>query len=112
MFIALTVLLFFVCAGLIFLILIQRGESAGLSDAFGGGGSQRTIFGARSSTFMARATSVLGAAFLLICLLMAIISARRTGSLMDQTAPPQGKITETESVIPPVAEETEEEPAE
>ena len=86
----LIMIFFFVCAGLTFLILIQPGESAGLSSTLGGGSSQKTIFGARSSTFMVRATAVLGSLFLIICLLLAILSSRRQVSLLDgaASAPP------------------------
>ena len=99
MFIALTTILVVVCIGLIFLILIQPGESAGLSQTFGGS-SQRTIFGARSSTFLVRTTAVLATLFLLICLALAILSAKRSGSLMDRVSPPKEKATAVEETTP------------
>ena len=90
MFIVLISILVIVCVGLILLILIQPSDSAGLSQTFGGS-SQRTIFGARSSTFLVRTTSILGALFLLICLALAVFSAKRGGSLMDKVSPGETK---------------------
>jgi protein translocase subunit secG len=43
---------------LIFIILIQSGKGEGLSDVFGGGSSQTTIFGTRTGTFLTKATTV------------------------------------------------------
>ena len=108
MFIALISILVIVCIGLILLILIQPGESAGLSQTFGGS-SQRTIFGARSSTFLVRTTAVLAALFLLICLALAILSARRTGSLMERVSPVEQKsaVTGVEKVVPMEQKTTE-----
>ncbi len=106
MFIALISILVVVCIGLIFLILIQPGESAGLSQTFGGS-SQRTIFGARSSTFLVRTTAVLATLFLLLCLVIAILSARRTGSLMERVSPPKEKTTAAEKTAPHPAQSGE-----
>ena len=103
MFIALISLLIIVCIGLVVLILIQPGESAGLSQAFGGS-SQRTIFGARSSTFLVRTTGVLAALFLLSCLLLAILSAKRKGSLMDGIPPAEEVPVTAEDVLPTAGE--------
>ena len=111
MFIALISILVVVCIGLVLLILIQPGESAGLSQTFGGS-SQRTIFGARSSTFLVKTTAVLAALFLLLCLVLAILSARRTGSLMESISPSEQKsaVTGAGKVVPAEPQKTGEIP--
>jgi len=59
-------------------ILLQSGQAGGLSGAFGGGGSQ-TLFGGRgAATFLSKATAYLGAAFLLLSLLLAFAQAHRS----------------------------------
>ncbi len=64
---------------LVIAILLQSGQAGGLSGAFGGGGSQ-TLFGGRgAATFLSKATTYLGAAFLLISLLLAFAQARHAG---------------------------------
>jgi preprotein translocase subunit SecG len=64
---------------LVIAILLQSGQAGGLSGAFGGGGSQ-TLFGGRgAATFLSKATTYLGAAFLLISLLLAFAQAHKTG---------------------------------
>ncbi len=88
------------CVILIATILFQSGRGGGISDLFGGGSSQ-TIFGARASTFLTRATTVAAVAFLLTCISLTIFSSQRVKSLMsgvEQTAPvaPQ-ETTEQES---------------
>ncbi len=74
-----TVLIVFhvvLAAGLIALVLVQRGAGATMGAAFGAGASG-TVFGARgSASFLTRLTSWLGVAFFAISLSMAVIVAR------------------------------------
>ncbi len=66
-------------AGLIALILVQRGPGATMGAAFGAGASG-TVFGARgSASFLTRLTTWLGVAFFAISLSMAVIAARTGG---------------------------------
>lgn len=66
-------------AGLIALILVQRGPGATMGAAFGAGASG-TVFGARgSASFLTRLTSWLGVGFFAISLSMAVLAARSGG---------------------------------
>lgn len=77
-----TVLIVFhvvLAAGLIALVLVQRGPGATMGAAFGAGASG-TVFGSRgSASFLTRLTSWLGVAFFGISLSMAVIVARSGG---------------------------------
>ncbi|MDD5747330.1 MAG: preprotein translocase subunit SecG [Candidatus Omnitrophica bacterium] len=69
---------------LIFIILIQSGKGEGLSDVFGGGSSQTTIFGTRTGTFLTKATTVSAVVFMLTCLSLAFMSREQGKSIMQQ----------------------------
>lgn len=83
MFIFLIVIHIFSCLFLVATILLQSGRGGGLSESFGAGGSTSTIFGTSASTFLQRATSVCAIVFLLTSLSLAILSSRRSRSLME-----------------------------
>lgn len=59
-----------VCILLIIAVLLQASKGGGLSSAFGGmGSSATTILGGRgAATFLSKATSVLAALFMVVCL--------------------------------------------
>ena len=84
MYVAVLVLHVIVSLFLIFIILIQSGKGEGLSDVFGGGSSQTTIFGARTSTFLTKATTASAIIFMITCLSLAFMSKRRGGSVVQQ----------------------------
>ena len=69
---------------LIFIILIQSGKGEGLSDVFGGGSSQTTIFGSRTGNFLTKATTASAIVFMVTCLSLALISKRSRGSVVEQ----------------------------
>ncbi|MCM8813852.1 MAG: preprotein translocase subunit SecG [Candidatus Omnitrophica bacterium] len=69
---------------LIFIILIQSSKGEGLSDVFGGGSSQTTIFGTRTGTFLTKATTVAAVVFMLTCLSLAIMSRGSGASVMQR----------------------------
>jgi preprotein translocase subunit SecG len=72
MFVIFSVFYILIAAAMIVLILLQNGAGADAGSGFGGGASA-TVFGARgSSTFLTRATGVLGALFFLLSLGMGI----------------------------------------
>jgi len=77
-----TVLIVFhvvLAAGLIALVLVQRGPGATMGAAFGAGASG-TVFGSRgSASFLTRLTSWMGVGFFAISLSMAVIAARTGG---------------------------------
>ena len=70
------------CIILIAVILLQAGRGGGLSETFGGESTQ-TIFGAKASVFLARATIVAAVLFLITSLLLGIMTSRRGRSLID-----------------------------
>lgn len=68
---------------LILVILLQAGRGGGLSEAFGGGQSQ-TIFGTSAPTFLTRATTASAIVFLSSCLILAIMSGKKSQSVMEK----------------------------
>jgi len=87
-----------ICFSLIVVVLLQSGKGGGLAGgAFGG--TAQTVFGGRGATdFMTRATMVLGGAFFLTSLVLALMSSGTANqrSLLQEaarksaaTAPPQ-----------------------
>jgi preprotein translocase subunit SecG len=63
---------------LILLVLVQNEEGDSLGGIFAGGSS--SAFGSRSGNFLTRATSVLGAFFLVVSLGLALLSRTPAGS--------------------------------
>ena len=73
----LTVVQFISCAGIIALVLIQRGKGADAGAGFGAGASG-TVFGARGAgTALSRATAVLVAVFMLNSLALAYMGTKK-----------------------------------
>jgi len=79
----------FVSIVLILVILMQAGRGGGVSEIFGGA-SSKTIFGTSATQFLMKATAVCAVLFIITSLSLAILSARRSRSLMagHQAAPP------------------------
>ena len=72
-----------VCLFLVVVVLMQQGKGGGLQAAFGGSGSD-AAFGARSSaTLLTRATTVLGALFMVGSMTLAIMGQRGESSLLS-----------------------------
>ncbi|MCL2558583.1 MAG: preprotein translocase subunit SecG [Treponema sp.] len=73
-------LVFFIIVAilLVLLVLVQTEEGDGLGGLFGGGGG--SAFGSRSGNVLTRATTVLGSAFLVVSLAMALLSSARGGT--------------------------------
>lgn len=74
-------------AGIISLVLIQRGKGAEVGASFGGGASG-TVFGARgSASFLVRVTAILAALFFANSLLLAYLASHRpvTESVINQS---------------------------
>ena len=88
MYVLLLIVHLFVCLGLVAVILLQSGKGGGLAGgAFGG--TAQTVFGGRGATdFMTRATMVLGAAFFLTSISLALLSGGTTAgrSLLQEQA--------------------------
>jgi preprotein translocase subunit SecG len=89
MYALLMILHLLVCLALVAVVLMQSGKGGGLAGgAFGG--SAQTVFGGRGATdFITRATMVLGAAFFVTSLILALLSSgmgRGSRSLMQEEA--------------------------
>lgn len=87
------------CFILIVAILLQSGRGGGLAGLFGGGATQ-TIFGARASTFLTRATTVAAIAFLLSCITLTVFSSRRGKSLLEGKTSLTEEVSEAEPQVP------------
>jgi len=71
------------CFMLIAVILLQAGRGGGLSEAFGGSSSSmQTIFGTKTNVFLAKATTAAAIIYLITCLLLGIMTAKRGKSLI------------------------------
>ena len=66
---------------LIFVILLQAGRGGGLSESFGGSSTQ-TIFGTKTSVFLARATTVSAIVYIITCLVLGVMTSHRGRSLV------------------------------
>jgi preprotein translocase subunit SecG len=79
----LTALYVVICALLVVAVLMQQGKGGDIAAAFGGSGSQ-TAFGARAgATVLTRATTVLGALFMVGAMTLAIMGQLRTSSVLS-----------------------------
>jgi len=86
-----------VCFVLILVVLLQSSKGSGLAGAFGGAGGQTMFGGQETATFLSRLTTYLAVVFMVLSLLLAFLSGRRTGgprSVVREAAQQQ------ESVIP------------
>ena len=76
------------CLLLLLVVLLQQGKGGDMASAFGGGGSQ-TAFGARAgATVLTRATTILGALFMIGAIALGILGRQGPGSLMRGVAGP------------------------
>src|SRR5512144_2969863 len=72
-----------ICLILLIVILLQQGKGGDMASAFGGGGSQ-TAFGARSgATVLTRATTVLGALFMIGAIALGVYGQRGPGPVLS-----------------------------
>ena len=72
-----------VCLLLLVVVLMQQGKGGDIAAAFGGSGSQ-TAFGARAgASVLTRATTVLGALFMVGAMTLAIMGQRETSSVLS-----------------------------
>src|SRR5690242_5528573 len=103
---ALVVLYLLVCLLLLLVVLLQQGKGGDMASAFGGGGSSQTAFGARAgATVLTRATTILGALFMIGAIVLGIYGQRGPGSLLSgvktPAAPVQPVSTQKPSTPPP-----------
>jgi preprotein translocase subunit SecG len=84
-----------VCIFLIFVVLLQSGQSGDIAAAFGGQGSQ-TAFGPRgAATVLTKATTWCAVVFMLTSITLSIAASRRTGvkSVLQNTSTSSSKPT-------------------
>lgn len=73
-----------VCVLLLLVVLLQQGKGGDMASAFGGGGSGQAAFGARTgATVLTRATTVLGALFMLGSIILGVYGQRGPGSVLS-----------------------------
>ena len=109
MFTFLMIVHIFVSIVLILVILMQAGRGGGLSEIFGSA-STHTIFGTSAAKFLTRATAVCAILFIVTSLSLAVLSSRRSRSLMGPEAVrPVAVEEEAEAPKPdmPIQDETE-----
>ena len=94
--IALSAIYVFVCLFLLVVVLLQQGKGGDIAAAFGGSGSQ-AAFGARAgATVLTRATTVVGALFMIGAMVLAILGQRGPGSLLSGIDAPAAPAAQTE----------------
>lgn len=85
-----------VCVVLILVVLLQSSKGGGLAGAFGGGGGQTMFGGQETATFLSKATTYLAVSFMVLSLVLAFLSARRTSpgsrSLVREAAQEQQNV--------------------
>ena len=79
LFAALVVLHVLICIILIAAVLLQSGRGGGLVSAFGTSGGSAIFGGRGAGTFLTKATTILGASFMLTSLVLAVLSGAATG---------------------------------
>ncbi len=81
------------CLVLILVILLQAGRGQGLSGASMGGSSTQSIFGTRAADFLTKATTVSAILFLVTCISLDLMYARRSRSLLEAAQTPTAGLT-------------------
>ena len=89
-----------VCFLLLLVVLLQQGKGGDIAAAFGGSGSQ-AAFGARAgATLLTRATTVLGALFMVGAMVLAIMGQRGPASVLSGVEAPAAAPVETAPAVP------------
>ena len=84
------------CVLLVLTVLMQAGRGGGLTESFS---SAESVFGAQTSAFMVRATSILATVFFVTSLTLAFLSAKQDRSLMANTKTISKQIEKTNQAI-------------
>jgi preprotein translocase subunit SecG len=82
----LDVLHIFVCAVLMFVVLLQQGKGGGMGAAFGGGGAAQVFGGRGAGNLLTRATAVCATTFMLTSVSLAYLSSSGDRALRAKTA--------------------------
>ncbi|OED35779.1 preprotein translocase subunit SecG [PVC group bacterium (ex Bugula neritina AB1)] len=99
---------------LILIVLLQAGKDSGLVGAFGSGGAagaSDSVFGAQSSSFLNKFTSLMAVLFMSTSLLLALFSARENRSLLltKKRSLAERAMVQTEPTVSTVKNEKSEE---
>src|SRR3989338_245580 len=78
----LTIVHVIVCFMLILVILLQAGRGQGLTGPSFSSGNVQSLLGARAGDFLTKATSIAAIGFLLTCISLDILEARKSRSLL------------------------------
>lgn len=93
MFVALIVVHVIIAVSLILVVLMQSSKGEGLAGSAFGGGLSGAVFGGRgAATFLSKATSALAIAFMVMCIILAYMSAQNRASV---TGIPAGSDSES-----------------
>jgi len=84
------ILLIITSLTLMVIVLIQAGKGSGVGLSIGGGMSQTMFGGSGGKTFFMKVTTAVGALFMLLCLVLAVMSAKSAnsfGNVLGATPP-------------------------
>jgi len=84
---------------LIAVILLQAGKGGGVADTFGGSQMQN-MFGTKSTTVLTKLTAVCAIGFIITCISLAILSSKKTRSIVDNINVPQASMPQTKAGAP------------
>lgn len=84
---------------LIAVILLQAGKGGGVADTFGGSQMQN-MFGTKSTTVLTKLTAVCAIGFIITCISLAVLSSKKTRSIVDNMNVPQATTVPAEPAAP------------
>jgi preprotein translocase subunit SecG len=90
----------FVCAVLMFVVLLQQGKGGGMGAAFGGGAAQQVFGGRGAGNLLTRATAVCAGVFMLTSVSLAYLSSSGDRALKARAAMEAQKKAEKGSARP------------
>jgi preprotein translocase subunit SecG len=83
----------FVCAVLMFVVLLQQGRGGGMGAAFGGGGAAQVFGGRGAGNLLTRATAICATTFMITSVSLAYISSSGDRALRVKAATEEQKHT-------------------
>ncbi|MDP2652723.1 MAG: preprotein translocase subunit SecG [Candidatus Omnitrophota bacterium] len=88
-----------VCIFLVAAILMQKGKGGGLAESFA---SAETMLGARTNAFMVKTTAILTTLFIVTCLSLAFLSAKKGQSIVPSSVNVNPPAKSALDVMPPL----------
>lgn len=101
----------FVCAVLMFVVLLQQGKGGGMGAAFGGGATAQVFGGRGAGNILTRATAVCAAIFMMTSVSLAYLSSSGDRALKAKAVMEEQKHT-SQGTARPKESKPEEKPAE